>query len=71
MTTATELYALAELYNAHLVAILLAKESDGTQFASLIDGHITVVLQGDILADARIDYLLHAAQFLGCHLLEV
>ena len=71
VTAAAELYALTELYDADAVAILLAEEGDGTELLGFLDGHIAMVLQRNILADAGVDDALHLTQFLGCDLLEV
>ena len=71
MTSATELHALSELNHAHLVSVLLSEEGNGTQLLGLINGHVPMVLQRNILTNACIDYLLHPAQLLVGNLLEV
>ena len=71
VATTTELNALAELYNADVVAVLLTEQCYGTQFAGFIYGDVTIFLERDILADAFVDDVLYLAQLLGCDLLEV
>ena len=71
VNTTTELNALAELYNADAVAVLLAKQGYGTQLAGFIYGDVTIFLERDILADAFVDDVLYLAQLFGRDLLEV
>ena len=71
MTAATEFYAVSKLYHADAVTILLAKQGNGAQLLGFCQGHVAMVLQGNILADAGIDDALHLTQLLARHLLEV
>ena len=61
MATTAKFYAAAKLYHAHLVAILFAKQGDGTKFLGLLHGYVAVVLQWNVLAYAAIDNALHLA----------
>ena len=69
--TTTELARRAETNHAHLVAILLTEEGDGTKFLGLVEGHITVLIQRNILTDHLIHHALYLTDLLVCHLLEV
>ena len=69
--TATELTRRAEANDTHLIAILLAEEGDGSEFLGLIERHLTMFVEGDVLTDHIINHPLHLAQFLVCNLLEM
>ena len=69
--TTTELARRAETNHAHLVAVLLTEEGDGTELLGLVEGHIAVLIQGDILTDHLIHHALYLTDLLVCHLLEV
>ena len=71
VATAAELHALAKLYHTHTVAVFLAEQGDGSQFLGLLHGHIAVILQRNVLADAAVHDAFHLSQLLGRHLLEV
>ena len=71
MATATELHALAELYHADTVTVLLTEECDGTQLLGLLDGYVAVVLEGNVLTYLVVDETLHLTNLLGGHLLEM
>ena len=71
MATTAELNAIAKLHDAHVVAIFLAEEGDGTQFLGVFNGHVAMVLQRNVFADAAVDDAFHLTDFLWCHLLEV
>ena len=69
--TTTELYAITELYNTYAVTIFFSEEGNRSHVFSFFDGHIAVILEGDVFADATIDDAFDLAQFLGCYFLEV
>ena len=71
MATATEFHAVAELHDAHPVAVFLTEERDGAQFLGLFYRHVAVVLQGQVFADFGIDDAFHFAQLFVGHFLEV
>ena len=71
MATATEFHAVAELHDAHPVAVFLSEERDSPQFLGLFYRHVTMVLQGQVFADFGIDDTFHFAQLLVGHFLEV
>ena len=54
-----------------MVAVLLAEESYSAQFLGFVYGHVAMVLQGDILADAAVDDTLDLTQLFGSDFLEV
>ena len=66
-----ELNGVAELHHAHLVAILLTKQGNGTHLLGFIDGTVAEFLQWDVGANLLVDDVFHLAQLLGCDLLEV
>ena len=71
MTSTTELYAGAELHNANLVAILLAKEGNGTQFLCFLDRRIAEFLEWNVGTNLLVDDMFHLAQLLWSDLLKV
>ena len=71
VSTATELDRVTELDYTYEVTILLTKECDSTQLASLLDGEVAVFVELHIGADLGIHEVLYLAQLLVGHLLEV
>ena len=71
VAAAAKFNAVAKLHHAHLVTIFLAKQGHGAQFLSLLQGHVAVVLDRQVLADAGVDQPLHLAQLIMSHLLEM
>ena len=71
MTSTTELYAGTELHNTHLVTILLAEESNSTQFLSFLDWCIAEFLEWDVGTNLLVDDMFYLAQLLWSNLLEV
>ena len=71
MDTTTELTAGTEADHTHLVTVLLTEEGDGTEFLGLLEGHVTVLVERDILTDHLIDHTLHLTDLFITHLLEV
>ena len=71
MRTTAELDGVAKLNDAHLVAILLAEEGDGTELACLLNGDVAVLGQGDVGTNLGVDDVLYAANLFIGHLLEV
>ena len=71
MDTTAELAARTEANHAHLVAILLSKESYRTQFLCFFKRCVTMFVKGKILTYHLVDQALHLAQFLIGHFLEV
>ena len=71
MDTATELAAGAKAYHAHLVAILLTKEGDGSKLFSLVEGHVAVLVQWNVLPDHVVNHTLYLTQLLVADLLKV
>ena len=71
MASATELYRVAKLHYAYLVAILLAKQGNGTKLLSLLNRSIAELLQRNVFADAAVYKMLYLSQLLCCNLLKV
>ena len=71
MAAAAELNARTELYDAHLVAVLLAEEGDSAQLLSFLDWRVAIFLKRQVLTDALVDEVLHLADLFGRYLLEV
>ena len=71
MGTPAELHALAKLDDTHKLAILLAKQSHRPQLLCLGNGHGTMFLQCNGMADVDIHLLLHLAYLFAAHLGEV
>ena len=71
MYATTELARWAEAHHAHLVAIFLAEESDGSQLLSLVERHITMLVDVDVLTNHIVNHTLYLTQLLVAHLLEV
>ena len=71
MGTTTELYRVTKHDDAHTVAVLLAEERHGTHLAGLVDGHFTVFLTRNGIANHLVGEMLNLTDFLGSHLAEV
>ena len=71
MDTTTELARRTEAYHAHLVAILLTEEGDGTEFLCLVKGHVAVLVDVDVLANHVVHHALHLSQLVVADFLEV
>ncbi len=71
MGTAAQLDRLAELDDAHAVAVLLAEEHYRSRRNGLLHRGVTTLLQRMVGADGLVHQTLHLAQLLGRHLLEV
>ena len=71
MYTATELARRTEAHYAHLVAVLLAEEGNGTHLASLIERHLAMLIERNVLTNHVVDKALHLTQFFVSDLLEV
>ena len=69
--TATELNRVAELDYTYEVTILLAEECDGAQFASLLNGEVTVFVELYVGTNLSIYEVLYLTELLIGHLLEV
>ena len=61
----------AVAHDAHFLAVLLAEEGHRAQGFGLGDGHVAMLVERHVLADATVDDLLHAADLLVGHLAEV
>ena len=71
MDTATELARRTETHYAHLVAVLLAEEGNGTHLASLIERHLAMLIERNVLTNHVVDKAFHLTQFFVGDLLEV
>ena len=71
MDTTAELARRTEAYHTHLVAILLAEEGDGTEFLCLVEGHVAVLVDVDVLANHVVHHALHLSQLVVADFLEV
>ena len=71
MDTTAELARRSETNHAHLVAVLLTEEGDGTQFLGFVEGHVAVLVDMDVLTDHAVDHALHLAQLLVSDFLEM
>ena len=71
MNTTAELNRIAELYNADLVAVLLAEEGDCAEFLSLLDWSVAELFEFDVLSDSLVNLALNLAKLFVCNLLEV
>ncbi len=71
MNTTTELARRTETNHTHLVAVFLAEERDGSQFLSLFERHIAMLVQRNVLTNHIVHQPLHLTQFLVGHFLEV
>ena len=71
MDTTTELARGAEANYTDLIAILLAKESDGTEFLGFIKRHLTMLVERNILTNHIINHSFYLAQFFVRYFLEV
>ena len=71
MNTTTELSRRTEANHTNLVAILLAEEGDGTQFLSLLDRSVAVLIQRIVGTNHLVHLALYLAKLLISHLLEV
>ena len=71
MDTTTELARGSEANHANLVAVLLAKEGNGTQLLGLIERHVAMLIDMDILTDHVVHHALNLAQLLISNLFEV
>ena len=61
MDTTAELARRSEAYHAHLVAILLTEEGNGTELLGFVEGHVAVLVDMDVLADHVVYHALHLA----------
>ena len=68
---AAKLNGGAVAHDAHFLAVLLAEEGHRAQGFGLGDGHVATLVERQVLADATVDDLLHAADLLVGHLAEV
>ena len=71
MDAAAELAGRAEAHHAHLVAVFLAEQGDGPQLLGLVERHVAVLVNVDILANHVVYHALHLAQLLVADFLEV
>ena len=71
MDAAAELAGRAEAHHAHLVAVFLAEQGDGTQLLGLVERHFTMLVDVDVLTNQVVHHAFHLAQFLVGHFLEV
>ncbi len=71
MDAAAQLHAVSELDDAHLVAVLLAEESQCAELARFVYRHVAVLLQRDVLPYLFVDHPLYRAYLFVGHLLEV
>ena len=71
VNTTTELTRGTETDHAHLVAVLLAEEGDGTELLGLFERHITMLVEGDILANHTVHQTLDLTDLLVVDFLEV
>ena len=69
--TTTELARWTKTDHAHLVAVFLAEEGDSTELLGLIEGNLTMLVEGDILTDHLVDDTLYLTELLVADLLEM
>ena len=71
MDTTTELARGTEADHTYLIAVLLTKKGNRTQFPGFLERHLTMFIKRDVLTDHVIDHTLHLTNLLVCHFLEV
>ena len=71
VATAAELNRRTVLDDTHVIAVFLAKERHGSHGFRLSYRRMTAFFEFQVLTNEFIRYLLHLAQLLGCHFLEV
>ena len=71
MDTTTELATWTEANHTNLIAVLLAEQGDSTKLLSLVERHVAVLVDVDVLTDHIVYHTLNLAQLLVGNLLEV